>query len=184
MPLGHRFTGEQTTLSLTPSPFQAALKTPVQKYIDWRVYITGRSTVPRTLGRVLVAPVQERHDRIHNTAGHQRLGAVLQRRLGAVGGQQPAVFVVHLEGFALADSIDHQQVASLAPQLGPSMKQHVTVCRLSIKQRSYSLQDLIRDGDRERKLECICSEIIVPFRQESWIQTADEHIVVPAVHRP
>src|ERR1700760_3023975 len=37
------------------------------------------------------AVVQEGHDRVHDTAGHQSFRTVLQRGLGAVGGQKPTL---------------------------------------------------------------------------------------------
>ena len=77
--------------------------------------------------RVTRRCVQEGHDRVHDTAGHQRLRTVLQRDLVAVGRQQPAVVVVDLERAALADGVDDEQIAALALQFRPGVEQHVAV---------------------------------------------------------
>src|SRR3954468_17608437 len=73
------------------------------------------------------AVVQERHDRVHDTAGHQSFRTVLHRGLGAIGCEQPSVVAVHLECTVLADGVDDKQVAALAGELGTGVKQHVAI---------------------------------------------------------
>ena len=60
------------------------------------------------------AAVQERHDRVHNTAGHQSFRTVFQCRFGSVRCKQPSVVVVDFERPILTDGIDYEQVDIVA----------------------------------------------------------------------
>src|SRR5690606_2790050 len=77
--------------------------------------------------RAEVSGAQQRHQRVEHPAGQQRLGAVVERLFGAVRAEQPAVVGVDLERLALADGVDHEQVAALAGEFGTRVGEHVAV---------------------------------------------------------
>ena len=59
-----------------------------------------------------------------------------QLGLAAVGAEEPPGVVGHLERRALADRVDHQQVAALPRQLGPAVVQRVARARRRSRPRS------------------------------------------------
>ena len=138
VPLGHRLTGKQPTfahgsilsLSLSRKLVSQIISCHVALLLHPSVRPRSRATLTRRRMRAFGSPaavVQEGHDRVHDTAGHQSLRTVLQRDLGAVGRQQPSVVVVHLERPVLADGVDDEQIAALALQFGAGVEQHVAV---------------------------------------------------------
>src|ERR1700737_3635500 len=97
------------------------------------VHPSARRTLAQPLGAAwmpalaLPAAVQEGHDRVHNTAGHQSFRTVLQCRFGSVRCEQPSVVVVDFERPILTASIADEQIAAFALQFRPGVEKHIAV---------------------------------------------------------